>query len=135
MPTEPTLLEESIQIGSAAAGAGGGFFLLRWVFDRVVARLDRRQANLDAQDERVDREWQKIREKVEQRLDRVERQNEALRFAFHHVAGALIRIDPQNPALAQAEQMLAQAFPIDFALLGERAGAALDKAQGTPPAP
>lgn len=128
--SEPTLLEEGVQIASAGVGVGGGFFALRWLVGWLTGRMDRRQLLLDAQDERVDREWQKIRERVEERLGKVERQNEALRFAFHHVAGALIRIDPQNPALAQAEQMLSQAFPVDFTLLAERAGSAVDTAGG-----
>lgn len=128
---EPTLLEESVKVASGAAGAGGGFFALRWLIGWLTGRMDRRQTLLDAQDERVDREWQKIRERVETRLDKVEQQNEALRFAFHHVAGALIRIDPQNPALAQAEQMLAQAFPIDFTILTAQAEAALEHAQAS----
>lgn len=124
--TEP-FVEDAVQIGASAAGLGGGFYAIRWLILWLTGRADRRQDSLDQQDERIDREWQKIREKIEIRMEKVERQNEALRFAFHHVAGALVRIDPRNPALRQAEQVLEQAFPIDFGLMAERAEAALAK--------
>ncbi|NIJ18482.1 hypothetical protein FHS95_000151 [Sphingomonas naasensis] len=123
--SDPGILDEAVTAAATGSGVGGGFFALRWLVQWLTGRLDKRQALLDAQDERVDREWQKIREKVEARLDKVELQNEALRFAFHHVAAALIKVDPTNPALAQAEQMLSAAFPLDLRLMTDRAEIAL----------
>lgn len=128
--SEPKLLDDAVSAAATGGGMGAAFFVLRWLWMAVTGRLDRREARIDAQDEKLDMEWQAIREEMKGRLDKIERQNEALRYAFHHVAGALIRLDPQNPALAQAEQMLAAAFPVDFRLLAEQAGAALDKNAG-----
>lgn len=121
-----SIVESLARMAAGGLGVGGGWFMLRWVIDKITARLDRRQQQLDIQDEKLDQEWKAIREELKLRVDKIEKQNEALRFAFHHVAGALIRIDPQNPALKQAEQLLAQAFPIDLTLLADRAAAALD---------
>ncbi|MBY8826129.1 hypothetical protein [Sphingomonas colocasiae] len=125
------IVDNAVQIAAGGAGAGGGFYAIRWFFQWITGRLDRRQDLLDAQDQRVDREWQAIREelkadndRMKARLEAISRQNEAIRFAFHHVAAALIRIDPKNPALIQAEQMLAKAFPVDFGMMLDRIDAA-----------
>ncbi|RSU21195.1 hypothetical protein [Sphingomonas koreensis] len=133
MPTEPTILEEGAKIASAGVGVGGGFFALRWLVGWLTGRMDRRQEVLDAQEGSIDQEWKDLREELKRdnadlkrRMDSVETQNSALRRAFNHVAGALIRIDPLNAALAQADQMLTQAFPLDFSLTTERAEAALN---------
>jgi hypothetical protein len=113
------MFEEGVQYGSAAAGAGGGFFLMRWIFDKVVARLDRRQTLLDTQEAKVDREWQTIREELRSRLSVLEEEgrkraeeNIALRLAFEIVAGELRARDPGNHALHRAEQILAAGFPL-----------------------
>jgi len=108
---------------------------MRWIIGWLTARHDRRESNLERQEGSIDEQWRALREElnrdraevrreaaaIKSRVAAMERQNEALRYAFHHVAGALIRLDPTNPALAQAEQMLARAFPLDFTLLGEDA--------------
>ena len=60
----------------------------------------------------------------------MEKQGRALRMSFEHVAGALIRVDPDNPALAVVDKILAQAFPDDFTLAAYRAEAALDASAG-----
>lgn len=119
--SESNFVDEAAKIAGIGVSGGGGFYIMRWVWTQLTGRLDRRQAIIDRQEERADREWEKIRNSLESRLAAIERQNEALRFSFHHVAGALIRLDPQNPALAQAEQILAQAFPLDFRILAAQA--------------
>lgn len=131
---DPGILDEAVTAAATGTGVGGGFFALRWLVLWLTGRLDKRQALLDAQDERVDREWQTIREELkaknaalDQRLDQIEQQNNALRFAFQHVAGALVRIDPKNEALIIADRILAAAFPADFSLGVAMAGAALDE--------
>ena len=131
--SEPTLLEESVQIASASAGVGGGLIFMRWLIGWLTGRADKRQEVLDAQEGSIDQQWTAFREELKgenadlkRRVGAVETQNTALRRAFNHVAGALIRLDPMNPALAQADQMLAQAFPLDFNLAADRADAALD---------
>lgn len=125
------VLDNAVQVAAGGAGAGGGFFALRWLVNWFTGRLERREELLDKQDERVDREWQKLREELKAdneamklRLAEIGRQNEAIRFAFHHVAAALIKVDPKNPALIQAEQMLAKAFPVDFGMMLDRIDAA-----------
>ena len=127
-------------VAQAAAGglsAGGGFFAVRWLVQVITKWSERREARLNAQEARADKEWQNIREEIKQqladankRLGVVERQNVALRRAFNHVAGALIRVDPQHAALAEADQLLATSFPVDFDLTAARAEGALDQVQG-----
>lgn len=127
------LIDNAVQVAAGGAGAGGSFFALRWLVQWFTGRLERREQLLDKQDERVDREWQKLREELKtdndamkQRLEQIAKQNEIIRFAFHHVTAALIRVDPRNPALTQVETLLAQAYPIDFNMLVTRAESALD---------
>ena len=60
------------------------------------------------QDER-DRRYQ---QHIETQLRRLTAENRVLRRAFELVAEPLRRIEPTNPALAQAQQMLDRAFPI-----------------------
>lgn len=132
--SEPSMMETAAEVAAGGAGFGGAFAAFWWLINWFTGRADKRQAVLDAQEEKVDQDWRAIREELHaanaatnRKLAAIEKQNEALRFAFHHVAGALIRIDPKNPALVQAEQLLAQAFPIDFGMLAARAEAALDQ--------
>lgn len=113
---------------------GGTFFAMWKLLAWLTGRHDRRQALLDAQDERQDREWQKLRENLEgvvqrheARIAALESKNEALRLVIHHLAGALVRVDPDNPALALADQILAVAFPVDLAMLSQRAEIALER--------
>ncbi|MFZ2996296.1 hypothetical protein [Sphingobium sp.] len=129
---EPKIIDDAVQAAAGGGTMGAVFFFLRWTWMQVTGRADRKQMLIDAQEAKVDREWETIREELKAerqadklRVDRIERQNQALRFAFHHVAAALIRIDPQNPAITQAEQMLATAFPVDFRLLAEQAESAI----------
>lgn len=122
--------------GGAAAGVsfvGVGFAvwrLLLW----LTARFDKRQAQLDAEHNAIDMNWKEYRLFIERdRLDlratvgRIEKQNRALRMAFEHTAGALIRIDPDNPALAVVDKILGQAFPDDFTMATFRAEAAIER--------
>lgn len=123
---------------SAAAGGGsfaGVLLFARWVIVWLTGRHDRRQALLDEQDLKQDLAWKAIREELKEQIaglskqvETIGRQNNALRIAFHHVAGALIHVDPTNPALIQAEKILSQAFPLDLSMLAEQAGRALDRA-------
>ena len=129
---EPKLIGDVLSAGSAGAGIGTAFLIGRWVITWLTARFDRRQAVLDAQDGQIDQEWSALREELKRdkaemkkHLTRIERQSEALRFSFHHVAAALMKVDPHNPALAQAEQLLAQAFPLDLRFATDRAEIAL----------
>jgi len=131
---EPKMIDDVLSAGSAGAGIGTAFFLGRWIITWFTARFDRRQAVLDAQDGQIDQEWSELREELKRdkaemkkHLTRIERQNEALRFSFHHVAAALMKVDPLNPALALAEQLLTQAFPLDLRFTAERAAFALDQ--------
>lgn len=130
---ETKMIDDVAQVAAGGVSFGGGLYMARWLILWLTGRADRKQALIDEQEAKVDREWATMREELKAerqadklRLDRIEKQNQALRFAFHHVAAALIRIDPQNPALSQAEQMLSQAFPLDFSLIAERAAAAVE---------
>jgi hypothetical protein len=127
-------------VAQAAAGGfslGTSFFAVRWLVQIVTRWSERREARLNAQEDRADRDWHQIREEIKQqladalkRLGTVETQNAALRRAFNHVAGALIRLDPQHAALAEADQLLASSFPVDFDLAVARAEGALGQSKG-----
>ncbi|RYG90104.1 MAG: hypothetical protein EON59_00555 [Alphaproteobacteria bacterium] len=131
---EPRIIDEV----ATAAGAGGGIGAVllagRYLINWFTGRIDRRQEALDAQDSKIDLEWQQLREELKaanlemkRRVDQIEQQNNALRYAFQHVAGALVKVDPTNPALARAEHVLAQAFPLDLSFMVDRAELALDR--------
>jgi len=124
--SEDRLIDGAVTAAAGGGGFAGAFLALRWLVNWLTGRMDRRQALLDQQDARIDQEWKQIRDEMKERLDKIETQNGALRVAFHHVAGALVRVDPSNPALLLAEQILAQAFPLDLNALAAQAGAAID---------
>jgi len=111
---------------AGGAGMGGGFFAVRWVVMTLIGRADRRQQLLDDEHAVLDMSWKDYRLHLEQRFKEIDRQNQALRLSFEHVAGALIRVDPQNPALALADRVMAQAFPMDFTFSLARVDAAID---------
>lgn len=109
----PPGVEQAIAAGS---GAGASFFVVRWFVQWVTGRHDRRQAALDEEHQALDMSWKDYRLHLEKRMQTMERQNRALRLSFEHVAGALIRNDPENAALAIADRIMAQAFPDDFSM-------------------
>jgi len=104
----------------------------RWLLGHADRREQRRQDRLDAEEEDLGKSWSAYRKRIEARLQVVERQNYGFRLAFEHVAGALIRIDPHNPALAIAGKLLEQAIPIELAreMAGEN-GDLIDQLRGT----
>jgi hypothetical protein len=131
-------IEPLKEAASLGAGGGAAFFALRWVVVWVTARLDRRQAQIDAEEAALAMSWKDYRIFLEQRQQLMETEmkqlsngNKALRLAFEHVATALIRIDPQNPALERAGKIMAEAFPLDFTFPLQMAGGALDKEDAT----
>jgi hypothetical protein len=117
--------------GAAAAASGFGIWrILLW----LTIRFDKRQAQLDAEHAALDMSWkdyrlllERDRRGLQQRMTTMEKQGRALRMAFEHVAGALIRVDPDNPALAVVDKILAAAFPDDFTVTTYRAETALDR--------
>lgn len=125
---------------SAAAGEAGGIFagaiallyaigkggawLLNWKDARAQSRAVKLQAWHDElakreadQDER-DRSYQ---QHIETQLRRLAVENRVLRRAFELVAAPLRRLEPDNPNLAQAQQMLDRAFPLDPAMPNDMA--------------
>lgn len=117
-----------------AAAFGGGFAAVfaavRWLMNWATARFDKRQAQLDAEHATLDMSWKEYRLLLEERLQKLERQNRAVFRAFQHVSAGLIRRDPQAPELALAERLMAEAFPIDFTMAAQMAGAAVDMSKG-----
>lgn len=118
--------------GTVAASGFGVWRLLLW----LTNRFDKRQAQLDAGQNALDMSWkayrlflEQERQELRQRMDTMEGQNRALRLAFEHVAGGLIRIDPAHPSLHMAERLLHSAFGDDLTVLAARAEAAVAKAQ------
>lgn len=103
-------------VAVGGASAGGAFYALRWLVNYFTGRVDQRQKQLDAEHASLDIGWKEYRLGLERRMQTMERQNRALRLSFEHVAGALIRKDPDNAALAIADRIMAQAFPDDFSM-------------------
>lgn len=114
----------------AGAGAGGAFYALRWLWTQVASRFDTRQARLDAEHATLDMSWKEYRLFLERRMSSLERQNRAVLTAFQHVSAGLIRRDPQAPELIVAERLMAAAFPTDFSMASQMAGAAVDMSEG-----
>lgn len=134
--SDPGIIDDAITTAAAGTGVGGGFFALRWLVQWLTGRLDKRQAQLDAEHDALDMSWkdyrillERDRQETRARMEKIDEQNRALRLAFEHVAGGLIRIDPSNEALVIADRILAAAFPTDFSFGITRAGAALDQAE------
>jgi hypothetical protein len=118
------------QIAMTGGSAGCGFYVVRWIALFLTGRHDARQARLDREHAELDQGWKGIRLTLEQRVERLEKQNAALHVAFQHVSAALIRHAPDDPALKIAEQVMARAFPTDFTLAASMAGAAIDRQGG-----
>lgn len=55
------------------AGGGGGFFAIKWLFEWVAGRLDRREAHLDASTAKLIQGLEHRLKSVTDRLDEVER--------------------------------------------------------------
>lgn len=102
---------ETVTIGTVLSGSG---------VLGIVALLIRQWGpwRKQASDER-ESDFKRLRDdivRLENRLDTTERQNRALRMAFEHAVGALIRTDPANPALKIIDRIMAEAFPTDFSM-------------------
>jgi len=98
-----------------AIGAG-----VQWLFRFRATAARTRTAKLDAwhkelaeREEKFEAARARFEEKVESRLQRLERENYALRQAFNLVRPRLHQLSPTDPTLALADQILAQAFPIE----------------------
>jgi hypothetical protein len=129
--SDPSTIDDLKTAAAAGGSFGGAFFALRWLVNWVTRRLDRRQERLDAEHDALDMGWKEYRLHTEKRLASVEKQNRALHLAFQHVSAALIRAEPQNPALAIAERIMATAFPDDFSLSAAMAAGAIDRTEAT----
>jgi hypothetical protein len=134
---DQSAIELAVTAAATGSGAGGGFFVLKWLLQWLTGRADKRQAQLDAEHAALDMSWkdyrlllERDRQELQLRMSTMEKQGRALRLSFEHVAGALIRLDPHNPALAIVDKILATAFPDDFSLAAYRAEAALDRQSG-----
>jgi hypothetical protein len=120
------LAAQFAEVAVGGASLGGGFVTLRWFFNFIAARHDRRQAVLDAKQEKLDAEhealdggWAQYRRKLERRIEQLEVAAEArdgqmmaMRLAFELVGAELRKADPNNGALRRAEQLLVRAFPL-----------------------
>lgn len=112
------------QVGGIFAGVVAAMVALgqgvKWLLnfrerqaDSRAVKLQAWHEELQAREKRLDQQQAEYQERIEKRLTIVTRQNMALRMAFEMVAAPLRRIDPANRELAQAEQLLTAAFPLD----------------------
>lgn len=91
-------------------------WLLNWKERRAESRAAKLQAwhkELQAREARLDEKQAEYHARIEEQLAIVMKQSVALRMAFEMVAAPLRAIDPHNRELAQAEQLLRSAFPLD----------------------
>lgn len=93
---------------------------LAWLLDWEERRKETRQAKLDrwhrelaAREDKLERQQEEYQSRIEKQLDHLQRQQAALVGGYQLIAGALRLIDPSNPALRQADDLLRTAFPLD----------------------
>lgn len=111
--------------GGGLVVAGAGFLKLA---QRFIAWLDKRAAlagrtraaglqdwedKLTARESAFDAAIDDRLKSIEGQLEQRRAESVALRMAFELAAEALRRVDPKNPALKRAEQLLIAAFPLD----------------------
>lgn len=86
---DTSILDDVARWAAGAAGFGGGavaaIALIRWFVTFIAGRIDRRQERLDLLDQEIDKKWQKYRETIEGRLEKVEAENEKLRVEYAEV--------------------------------------------------
>lgn len=123
-------IDRMVDAVAAGGGAGGIWFFLRWALRWFTERSDKRQQQLDSEHAALNMSWKEYRLFLEKRMSSLERQNRAVLSAFQHVSAGLIRRDPQAPELLVAERLMAAAFPTDFTMAGQMAGAAVDMSGG-----
>jgi uncharacterized protein HemX len=85
-----------------------------------AAKLDAWQSELFLREARLDAEQAQIIAEIKDQLaglkdsnDQLRREHAALLGGFQLVAGALRTLDPDNSALARAEELLKSAFPLE----------------------
>ena len=115
------------EVGGIIAGCVGVLVAIghgiRWLLNFRERQANSRQAKLQiwhdelqAREDKIDKKLADYQAKTEARLEVALGQNRALRIAFELVAAPLRKIDPSNSNLAQAEQLLHAAFPLDPAV-------------------
>lgn len=108
----------------ATAGVVGGVVTALGMIGAAIRWLflwgDKRTERLAREEDELDESWSAYRKRLEARLERAEKREEArdkqvtaLRLAFELVAGELRRVAPLSGALRRAEQILAAAFPLE----------------------
>ncbi|HEX7856084.1 MAG TPA: hypothetical protein VF503_20580 [Sphingobium sp.] len=118
-------------VGGVLAGiVGAGIAVgkgVQWLLGFRERRADSRARKLQIWHDELDKREQDLEDRQTEYWMRIEAdlsgvkadlaatkvQNGALRMAFELVAAPLRALDPHNPALGQAEQLLRAAFPLD----------------------
>ncbi len=95
MPDLETIMDALPATAAAGAGAGGGFFLIKFLFEWAGGRLDKREAAAVASSERLDTATYKLIEKLEERMN-------ALTMRLDHVEHELTECRAQH-ATCEAE--------------------------------
>lgn len=99
------------------AAVGGGLrWLLNWSERRLESRavkLQRWHDELTLRETRLDAERENEIRDIRLQLEQVRGEHRALFQAYHLIAGALVKLDPSNPALRAASRLLSTAFKVD----------------------
>lgn len=95
---------------------GGGLLVLgggiKWLWDRIFGRLDKRQADLDAKEAAIVRKMEERLKALEQRVEEQGVELEAHRISIHILVAKVRRDDPDAPELMQVGEILGAAFPL-----------------------
>lgn len=105
------------EIGGVFAGVVAILYAIgkgiKWAVGWNDARTASKAAQLEAWEAKLARREEAFEAQIEARMTAMERENRGLRLAFQHVSARLHHLAPDDPALALAERILAQAIPLE----------------------
>lgn len=115
MADDPTPLQWALGGGGLIAIGGG----VKWLWDALWGRADRRSAALDAREAKLDAEEAAAVQDLKERLTSIEgtvaaqgKELEAHKIALHILLVKVTRDDPTAPELKMVADLLGSAFPL-----------------------
>lgn len=115
MAAEPTT-QQWLFAGGGMLALGGG---VKWLWDALWGRADKRDKALDAREAKLDLEEAAAVQDLKLRLTAIEgqvaaqgKELEARRIAIHVLVAKVARDDPTAPELKQVADILGSAFPL-----------------------
>ena len=90
--------------GASGVGAGGGFFIIKWLFEYVGGRMDKRAAALDQGTQLLIEGLEKRLDTVTERLDRVERDLADCRYKHAESEAEVLRLKAMMQGAGDARE-------------------------------